>query len=474
MSKWNKYTATKDWNNAFNRSGQPDLGGVINKGKTEEIKPDESGLIRTGYKTTSTEKELQDTSDEIRRYITRNNNRDLGVEVAKDEVYQYAVNNRIEAEDLELAPPDGCGMKPLYEDVDHPTDIEKFNMSRWENAVKQLDKDTTIRHKEYRQDMRNMISKIMEFFCSESIRQAIEKEDVFIEAQGETSDMTSFLEALDHGVRKLITPGLADNEIKDKTREDIKQMMLDLQIGDYCNSLLYIQKQQRAILRYKSILIKEKVALLGPFLDNAARLMREQQIKDEIQVNVDRDAQFIKQIYKEYYEFAMLPEYKQQHDRMITERKCGNETPYKREVVGGVVKGGLDNMLKEFTAIANASMQTLGQAVYIVKKKEFKRPLNLEYGKEKKPKYDIAINNQEIIVPCEFCLTTLKFEKGAANHTFNNCRYNSKNIDNYVGDAKKAERITKSERFNSGRQDQKSESQRGRGRGHRGRGRGRN
>jgi hypothetical protein len=158
MSKWNKYTATKDWNNAFNRSGQPDLGGVINKGKTEEIKPDESGLIRTGYKTTSTEKELQDTSDEIRRYITRNNNRDLGVEVAKDEVYQYAVNNRIEAEDLELAPPDGCGMKPLYEDVDHPTDIEKFNMSRWENAVKQLDKDTTIRHKEYRQDMRNMIS----------------------------------------------------------------------------------------------------------------------------------------------------------------------------------------------------------------------------------------------------------------------------------------------------------------------------
>jgi hypothetical protein len=157
---------------------------------------------------------------------------------------------------------------------------------------------------------------------------------------------------------------------------------------------------------------------------------------------------------------------------MTTEKKCGTETPYKREIVGGIVKGGIHNMLKEFTLIANASMQVLGKSVYIVKEPKKKRQLNQVYGKEKKPKYDIAINNQEVIVPCELCLDTLKFEKGAANHTFNNCIYNSKNTDNYVGDEKKAKRIARSEKYNSERQDQRKESQRGRGRGYRGRGRG--
>ena len=275
---------------------------MINKGKAEEIKPDESGLVRTGYKTTSNEKELQDASDEIRRYVTRENNGDLGVEVAKGEVYQYAVSNRIEEEDLELAPPNGCGMRPPYADDENSTDAEKFSRVRWESAVKQLDKDTTIRHKEYRQDMRNMIARIMQHFCSEPVRQAIEKQPDFIEAQGETSDMTSFLEALDLGVRKLITPERTDDEIRDKTREDIKLMIVDLQVGDYQNSLLYIQKIQRALLRYKSILIKEGVARLSPLLPQAERLIREREIKDGIQEIVDRDATFIRQIYREYYE----------------------------------------------------------------------------------------------------------------------------------------------------------------------------
>ena len=447
----NRHYATSHFNNQFNRSGQPDLGGMINKGKAEVIKPDESGLVRTGYKITSNEKELQDVSDEIRRYITRENNKDLGVEVATGEVYQYAVNNRIEEEDLELAPPDGCGIRPVYEDEQHPTEAEKFSRVRWESAVKQLDKDTTIRHKDYRQDMRNMIAKIMEYFCSESIRQAIEKQPDFIEAQGETSDMTSFLEALDLGVRKLIDPRLTDIAIRDKTREDIKQMILDLKVGDYQNSLLYIQKLQRALLRYKSILIKEGMAKLGPFLAQPLRLIREQEIKDDIQVIVDRDAQFIKRIYKEYYDYAMLPEFKALHDRLTTEKKCGNETPYKREVVGGVVKGGLDNMLLEFTSIANASMQALGQAVYIVKKQEFKRPLNQEHGEDKKPKYDIDVNNQHVHIPCEFCINTLKFERGAETHTFDNCIFNDKNKDGYVGDVKREARIARAERFHSGR-----------------------
>jgi hypothetical protein len=448
--KYNRHYATSNFNNQFNGSGQPDLGGSINKGKAEVIKQDESGLVRTGYKTTSNEKELQDVSDEIRRYITRENNRDLGVEVAKGEVYQYAVNNRIDEEDLELPPPNGCGIRPAYEDELHPTDAEKFSTARWENAVKQLDKDTTTRHKEYRQDMRNMMSKIMEYFCSESIRQAIDKQPDFVEAQGEASDMMSFLEALDLGVRKLIDPRSTDNEIRDKTREDIKQMILDLKVGDYQNSLLYIQKLQRALLRYKSILIKEKVALLPP-LAQAARLIRERDIKDEVQIIVDRDAQFIKQIYKEYYEHAMFPEYQEQHDRITTEKKCGAATPYKREVVGGIVKGGLDNMLLEFTLIANASMQALGQAVYIVKKQEFKRPLNQEHGEDKKPKYDIDVNNQHVHIPCEFCINTLKFERGAETHTFDNCIFNDKNKDGYIGDVKREARIAKAERFHSGR-----------------------
>ena len=451
MSKYNTtHTATSGWNNRFNKSGQPNLSGVINKGKAEEIKADESGLIRAGYRTNSDEKEIQDVSDEIKRYLMRENNGDLGTEIANEEVFKYAVNNVIDAEDLELPPPEGCGMKPVYVDENAPTNDEKFLMQRWQNQVMQLDKRISKRHDEYRKDMRNMIAKIMEYFCSLSIRLAIEKTPDFVAAQGEESDMTSFLEALDFGVRKIITPGLSDDQIRNKEREDTKQLLVTLRVADYQNSLLYVQKIQKVLAKHKRILIKERVAKLSALLTLGQKAAREREIENETQETVDRDATTIRHIYKEYYDHAMLPEYRQQHDRLTTEKKCGTETPYKREVVGGLVTGGLDNMLKEFTLIANASMHALGQAVYIVIEPTFKRALNIDNGQDKRLKLDIDINNQEVIVPCDYCLTRLEFERGAATHDWTSCMFNE-DCRHYVGDDRKLERESRADKYNAQR-----------------------
>ena len=289
----------------------------------------------------------------------------------------------------------------------------------------------------------------MEYFCSESVRLAIEKTTDFIEAKGANSDMLRFLEALENGVRKLITPGLSDMEILNKKREDTKALLFSLRVADYQNSLLYVQKIQKVVAKYKESLIAEKKAKLNPTLTAVQRVLRITEISADIQETVDRDKESLKHIYKEYYDHAMLPEYQQQHDRMTTERKCGQETPYKRGVLG-VVTGGIDNMLKEFTLIANASMSALGKAIYIIKEPRFKRPLNNDYGTDKKPKLDIAINNQEVIVPCDYCLTRLKFERGAATHDWTSCMFNE-DCKHYVGDDRKLERESRADKYNAQR-----------------------
>ena len=65
---WKRRTATRSFSNHYN--DQPDLlGNNVNKGKNEEILADEDGRVRDGFKSNSSEREIQDTVKEIKDYL---------------------------------------------------------------------------------------------------------------------------------------------------------------------------------------------------------------------------------------------------------------------------------------------------------------------------------------------------------------------------------------------------------------------
>ena len=471
---WRRRTATRSFSNHYN--DQPDLlGNNVNKGKNEEILADEDGRVRDGFKSNSSEREIQDTVKEIKDYLKVKFNSDLAVEIATGETYQYATTNLIEEEDIELPPPIGVGPPPEPADADNPTTREIFAYKRWEKAVEGLDKSVTKKYEAYRLDFRNAIARVLKYFCSVSVKQAIEKDQDFINAQGPDSDMLTFLIVLEECVRKVARPGLSGENLLDRKREDLKTAISNLQVRDYHNSLLYTQMLQSMLLQYKQLLIDERVGKLSPTLTAAQRNARKAEIKIEIQESVDRDESMQQKIYWEYYNHAMLPKYQQLHETKRTEMLCGpKETPYRRRVdAAGVVTGGIDVMLEKFIDIAKISISEVGQAISMVKKSSFKRALNTSDESAKKPRLDIALNNQQVaIVPCQYCLKRLKFKQAAGNHEWKSCMYN-KDCANYVGDEKKILREAKADKFqnNAGRQDKLDE--RGNGRGNRGGRRGR-
>ena len=81
--------------------------------------------------------------------------------------------------------------------------------------------------------------------------------------------------------------------MRDKTREDVKTLILTLKVSDYGNSLLYIQMLQQLFTKYKKILLEEKVKELPGGLDNIAIAERTLEKKNEVQKEVDRDEVFI-------------------------------------------------------------------------------------------------------------------------------------------------------------------------------------
>ena len=469
------HTATSGFNNSFN--GQPSLlGSHINEGKEEEVLVDATGRVRAAYRSTGKEKDIQEATKEIKDYIKANNKSNLGDEVAKNIPFVYSNTNVIPLADLELPPPIGAGPKPEYANPRNPTDDEKFAKSRWEKLVEGLDKSARIKYDNYRSEMRLTIANIMLYFCSVTVKQSLEKKQEFLDAQGENSNMLNFLVVLEECVRKISRPGLSAEKLRDKTREDIKHLILTLKVADYGNSLLYIQMLQQLLTKYKTILLEEKVNELPAGLDNLARAERIKEKKDEIQKEVDRDEPFIQRIYWEYYHHGMLEKYQKAHNDKSTLMHCvKRETPYRREVIAGAVTGGIDNMLIAFTEIANASTAELGQAVHLVKPKPFKRTLNRGAGGGNDKRGKIDINNQ-IDTPkmeiCNYCLQELGFKRGAFNHEWKDCLYNEQ-CPKFVGVEKKAERRALADKWrlqnaqrnqSAGRQLQ--QSQRGRGRQH--------
>jgi hypothetical protein len=467
----NHKRSTKGFNNYWN--DQPNLfGNNVNRGKEEEILADEDGRVRDGYKSNSTEREIQDTGKEIKDYLKVKFNSDLGVEIATDETFKYAISSRVDREDLEEPSPDGVGPPPVRVDEANPTRAERSEESRYEKAVHEFDKSVLAKHNQYRLDFRNAVAHVLKYFCSQSVRQAIETDRDFIDAQGPTKDILSFLNVLEECVRKVSKPGLSGENLFNRKREDLKNAISNLQVRDYHNSLLYTQMLQKMLIQYKKLLVDERVSKLSPTLTPLQRTERKDEIESEIQDEVDRDEIMQQKIYWEYYNHAMLPKYREVDDLERTRMLCGaKETPYRRRVnADGNVIGGIDVMLRKFINIAQASISEVGHAISMVKKPSYKRPLNPTNDSDKKPRLDIAINSQQVITtPCSYCLNRLKFKQAADKHDWKSCMYN-KDCVNYVGDEKKALREAKADKF-SGRQYQRNEH--GQGRGNRGGRRGR-
>ena len=266
--------------------------------------------------------------------------------------------------------------------------------------------------------------------------------------------MLNFLIVLEECVRKIARPGLSDEKLNDKTREDVKNLILALKVSDYGNSLRYIQTLQELFTKYKKILLDEKVKELPAGLDDIVVAERTLEKKNEVQREVDRDEGFIQKIYWEYYNHGMLGKYQKIHDDKAAIMHCvKRETPYRRETIDGVVTGGIDNMLIAFTAIANASTAELGQAVHLVKPKPFKRTLNRGAGgagggDDKRGRLDInnQVDTPKITTPCNYCLKELDFERGAQCHEWKDCFFNEL-CPKFVGAAKKVERKAKADKY---------------------------
>ena len=477
------HTATSGFNNSFNN--QPSLlGSMNNEGKEEEVLVDSTGRVRAAYKSTAKEKEIQEATKEIKDYIKANNKSSLGDEVANNIPFVFATTNVIPSVLVELPPPKGAGPKPVYVNQRNPTDVEKFEMSRWEERVKGLDKAARRKHDTYRTEMRHTIANIMLYFCSVTVKLALEKNQEFLDAQNEDSNMLNFLEVLENCVRKIARPGLPDEKLEDKTREDIKNLILTLKVSDYGNSLRYVQTLQELFIKYKKIIVDERIKELPVELNDVAIAERTLQKNNEVQREVDRDETFLQRIYWEYYTHAMLPKYQKIHDDKAAAMHCvKKETPYRRETINGVVAGGIDNMLKEFTLIANASTAELGQAVHLVKQKPFKRTLNRGVGgagggADKRGRIDInnQVDTNKVATPCNYCIKELYYERGAQFHEWKDFFYNEL-CATFVGAAKKIERKARADAYKlrnaQGNQNAGRHRFQGRGRGNGGRGRGR-
>ena len=176
------HTSTTGFNNSF--SSQPSLlGRNINEGKEEEVLVDSTGKVRAAYKSTAKEKDIQEASKEIKDYIKANNKSDLGNEVATNVPFAFATTNIIPLALLELPPPKGAGLKPEYANQRNPTEDERFAKSRWEKEVEGLDKTARLEYKNYRSEMRLTIANIMMYFCSITVKQSLEKNQEFLDAQ---------------------------------------------------------------------------------------------------------------------------------------------------------------------------------------------------------------------------------------------------------------------------------------------------
>jgi len=419
--------ANTNYNNRFSVV-QPNLSG-INVGGKEELAHDEDGKLVHGLKIANSEVEHVLAHKAIRDYITANYKGPLGEEIKKRIVFKYAATNQVDNDDM-----DELGAAPVHVDENNLTLAEKRAEDQYTRSIKRLENKVAADHELYRKDFTNAVAKVLQIFCSGTVRNTVEKDGLLIEAQSNQSNMLHFLEVLDICVRKITNSGLSPQELRSRVRDAKKDMIKTLQIRDFKNALLYLQELEVQIEIYKKILVEEKGERLSAILNAATRAQRVREHTDEVEINVDQDEELIQAVYWEIYNHALLQKYKDEMTTRSTTNRChGTRTPFTRKVVGANIIGGLRNMLREFTDIVSAETAELGEAVYIIKKKPDKSKLNVK----DEPMKNIKINSQLVTNPCKYCLETLKFETVAKKHAWKDCFYN-KDCKDYVGDDKKA------------------------------------
>jgi len=449
----NRNNANTNYNNRY-AVEQPNLSG-INVGGIEELAHDEEGKIVNGLKVANTEVEHVLAYKAIRDFIIAKYKGPLGEEIKKLKVFKYAATNLVDDDDV-----NAIGDVPVPVDENQLTLAEKRAEAKYDRAIKRLENKVAADHELYRTDFTNAVAKVLQIYCSSSVRNAVEKDALLIEAQSDQSNMLNFLKVLEICVRKITNVGLTLTELRGRVRDAKKDMIKTLKVRDFKNGMLYLQELEVQIELYKKILLEEKVEKLSAILNAPTRAQRIREYTSDIETSVDQEEEFIQAIYWEVYNHALLPKYQSEMNTRATTSRChGKRTPFSRKVVGLVITGGITNMLTEFLQIVSAETAELGQVVWIVKKKTEKKPLNVPDEPTKK----IRINNQTVTTPCKYCLETLKFENIAKYHKWQDCFYN-KDCKDYVGDEKKALKESKALFYQKKSQDEGRQRQSFKGR----------
>ena len=296
----NRNNANTNYNNRY-AVEQPNLSG-INVGGVEEIAHDEEGKIVNGLKVANTEVEHVLAYKAIRDFIIAKYKGPLGEEIKKLKVFKYAATNLVDDDDV-----NAIGDVPVPVDENQLTLAEKRAEAKYDRAIKRLENKVAADHELYRTDFTNAVAKVLQIYCSSSVRNAVEKDALLIEAQSDQSNMSNFLKVLEICVRKITNVGLTLTELRGRVRDAKKDMIKTLKVRDFKNGMLYLQELEVQIELYKKILLEEKVENLSAILNAPTRAQRIREYTSDIETSVDQEEEFIQAIYWEVYNHALLP-----------------------------------------------------------------------------------------------------------------------------------------------------------------------
>ena len=444
-------------NRHFNNGFRNEPSALINKGKEEEdLKADDNGEIINQLKLVMDEKDHVLVREGIRRYLITTYKGPLGVEIRDKEEFKYLINNQLSATDRILPAPDGAGPRPIFIDENSQTYQEKEDYEAWLRVVKRIENRIDKDYTKYQEDKLVAIESIFKIYCTRTVRNGIEKDKDLKAAQANGVSILEFLKVLNTSVRKYQNPNASGINIRNKERDELKKLVLQLKVSDFGNALIMVQIWVELIERLKEIKIEERIERLPLVLNAATRKARVVAIKEEVEDEIDEEVNYNEYIYWEIFNHGMTNRYQKVFaDRRAIAKVSGRDTGY----------ASLKILVLELMTTIKAEQNDTGQVIYMVKdrRENNKRKLNVIDAPRKDQK--LQINLIEVKQPCTYCMTRLNYPKAAKSHEITSCIYN-KDVQGYVGDEEKLKREQRADAFAAGRQ---RDSNRG-GRPSRGRG----
>ena len=307
---------------------------------------------------------------------------------------------------------------------------------------------------------------IVKYYVAPLVQIVIQKKTVVTDAEKDHISVLDYINAIEKAIVQNSEINITEEERKDKERQEMRKTLKEMRIdGD---SAKYLEHMEELMKKYRTNLVEDKISRIAAGLSTENKRREILKIKEEVNLETDRDTEIIGSVYSKIYNFGMDDDHKQLYKIKETKMNRVNkdDTPFNRKVNSftGEVTGGFDKMIVELLAIVRAQEAKLGgntTIFYVKRKSDGEREL-------KRPR--LNINSAEIKVvktPCPFCRDTLNFERGSKTHEFESCLFNPANTASYVGDAEKEARIKRAVEFKAkGRQLQSNN----RGRGQNGRG----